>query len=267
MKPSTCQQWQTVWRLFAAFMSVGLRLNDPYITITTHLKSNRLDLVRRETYPCCCGGMPAVKVAIDLLFRIHQCCETSAGDAITGDLYYTLLKGEADAALMNTVCFDAFALGNHEFDDGDAGLVKFLDHLHSGACKTPVLAANVKPKVGTPLAKKAQDDYIKPSIVLERGGEKIGVVGIDIVNKTVNSSNPDDDEVLDEAIRQVEIDKLKAAGVNKIVLLTHIQYANDVAMAGKLPGLMHRRRRLSLYWVKSTSLTRAGPLPDRSQEC
>ena len=42
------------------------------------------------------------------LIKLH------AGDAITGTLYYTFYQGEADAQMMNTVCFDAFALGNHE---------------------------------------------------------------------------------------------------------------------------------------------------------
>ena len=31
-------------------------------------------------------------------------------------IFFTLFKGEADAALINEVCFDAFALGNHEFN-------------------------------------------------------------------------------------------------------------------------------------------------------
>jgi 5'-nucleotidase/UDP-sugar diphosphatase len=71
---------------------------------------------------------------------------------MTGTLYHTLYNGEADAALMNTVCFDAFELGNHEFDEGDAGLRRFLDHLRSGQCRTTVLAANVEPAIGSPLA-------------------------------------------------------------------------------------------------------------------
>ncbi|KAH8087559.1 hypothetical protein JL720_6869 [Aureococcus anophagefferens] len=45
-----------------------------------------------------------------------------AGDAITGTSYYSLFDGAPDAAVMNQVCFDAFAVGNHEFDDGDAAL-------------------------------------------------------------------------------------------------------------------------------------------------
>ena len=78
-------------------------------------------------------------------------------------IFFTLFKGEADAALMNEVCFDAFALGNHEFNEGDAGLAKFLDFLNAGECNTPVLAANVKPEVGvSALTPNSETDYIQP---------------------------------------------------------------------------------------------------------
>jgi 5'-nucleotidase / UDP-sugar diphosphatase len=74
------------------------------------------------------GGFPRVTAKIkELESRLDNVVKVHAGDAITGTLFYTLFKGEADAALMNTACFDVFALGNHEFDDGDADLAKFLD--------------------------------------------------------------------------------------------------------------------------------------------
>lgn len=50
-----------------------------------------------------------------------------------------------DTALMNLICFDAFALGNREFDHGDAALAGFLDLLAEGSCNTAVLSANVVP--------------------------------------------------------------------------------------------------------------------------
>jgi 5'-nucleotidase/UDP-sugar diphosphatase len=46
---------------------------------------------------------------------------------------------------MNTVCFDAFTPGNHEFDDGDGVLKGFLDELAKGPCKTEVVSSNVVP--------------------------------------------------------------------------------------------------------------------------
>ena len=48
------------------------------------------------------------------------------------------LQGSADAAMMGQVCFDAYALGNHEFDDGDASLSHFLTQLASTGCSTQV---------------------------------------------------------------------------------------------------------------------------------
>lgn len=76
------------------------------------------------------GGFPSVVAEIKELTNTDQpVVKIHAGDAMTGDLFYTLFQGEADAALMNEACFDVFTLGNHEFDDGDAGLVQFLDWL------------------------------------------------------------------------------------------------------------------------------------------
>lgn len=159
-----------------------------------------------------------------------------AGDAITGSLYYTLFKGQADADLMNTVCFDAMAVGNHEFDDGDAQLKSFIDHLHAGACRTPVLAANIRPQVGTPLAPKAADDYLKPYVVKTVKEVPVGIVGVSVRGKTQNSSSPLASTAFDDeaAAAQRSIDQLKSQGVKHIVLLTHIGYEADQRLAAQL---------------------------------
>lgn len=95
------------------------------------------------------------------------------------------------------------------------------------------------PQVGTPLAQNAVDDYIKPYVVKELSGEKVGIIGIDIANKTKNSSSPlDTTSFQDETTTaQAMIDELKDLGVNKIVLLTHYQYENDKALAAALDGV------------------------------
>jgi 5'-nucleotidase/UDP-sugar diphosphatase len=157
-----------------------------------------------------------------------------AGDAITGTLYYTLFEGEADAALMNRICFDAFALGNHEFDHGDAGLAQFLDFLDDGTCSTAILGANTAAHDASPLIGRYQ-----PSAVFERAGRRIGVIGLAIGEKTKVSSSPDaDTHFLDEAqTAQAEIDRLRGEGVSQIILLTHYQYANERALARALSGV------------------------------
>jgi hypothetical protein len=73
------------------------------------------------------GGMPRLTTLFAERGRAHEnVLKLHAGDAITGTLYYTGFEGEADAAMMGGICFDAFAIGNHEFDHGDQGLAGFL---------------------------------------------------------------------------------------------------------------------------------------------
>lgn len=189
------------------------------------------------------GGFPALAAAIaeasqgaDNLLKLH------AGDAITGDLYFTLFHGEADAELLNTVCFDAFAIGNHEFDTGDAGLARFLDYLwrERSHCDTPALGANIRPTPGkSPLLPAGAPPYLQPSVVLERGGRRIGIVGIDIAGKTKASSSPDEGTVFEDeyVAAQREIDALRAEGIDHILLLTHIGYLNDIKLAQRLSGV------------------------------
>ena len=91
----------------------------------------------------------------------------NAGDNFQGSLFYTTYKGKAEAEFLNLMKFDAMTLGNHEFDDGEEALGAFLDNV-----KFPVITANVKPNAQSKLG-----DRIKPSLVLEVGGQKIGIVG------------------------------------------------------------------------------------------
>ena len=164
------------------------------------------------------------------LLKIH------AGDALTGTLYYTFFKGKADAELMNSICFDAFVPGNHEFDDGDATLKGFLDELAKGTCKTPTVSSNIAPAVGTPLLSTASSGYLKPYLVKEIDGVKIGLIGITIKGKTVNSSRPLATTVFNDEVASAQkaIDELKSQGIRHIVAITHQGYDADKAMAAQL---------------------------------
>jgi len=223
----------------SAFELTILHINDHH----SHLRTDDKAVLKLGGKPTRVdmGGFPRVvtlfkqraKQAKNLL-KLH------AGDAVTGDLYYTLFKGEADADMMNVICFDAFELGNHEFDDGDKGLKTFLDFLRKGDCKTPVLGANVVPEVGvSPLTRKTATDYIRPYVIKEVGGRRFGIIGLDIAKKTKGSSNPDETTMfLDEtetATRYAA--ELTEMGVKHIILLTHYQYANDKKLAQAVPGV------------------------------
>lgn len=168
------------------------------------------------------------------LLKLH------AGDAITGTLYYTFFKGEADAKLMNSICFDAFTPGNHEFDDGDEALKTLLDQLadplNGGNCGMSTVSANIRPKAGTALAPAGGKTYLKPYLVKQIDGVDVGIVGLTVAAKTVNSSRPlASTEFKDEATAaQQAIDELRAQGVRHIVLLSHLGYEADKKIAPQL---------------------------------
>ena len=131
-KGSTLRHCSAIATLFAA-LSMGVaqagelkivHINDHH----SHLKPDgRLNLnLGGKSTRVKSGGMPSVVAKIkDLQNNYHNLLKLHAGDAVSGSLFFTLFKGEADAALMNEICFDAFALGNHEFNEGDAGLANF----------------------------------------------------------------------------------------------------------------------------------------------
>ena len=163
-----------------------------------------------------------------------------AGDSITGTKYYTLFKGpkhvSPDSVMMNQICFDAFTIGNHEFDDGDSGLADFIYDLHAHACDTPVLSAN------TNLSKNSaalMGEKIQPYVIINRGGIDVAIVGITIGYKTAISSNPDNGTTFSSELEtaKITINKLSRLGVDHIVLLTHNQYQRDIDMAKTLSGV------------------------------
>jgi 5'-nucleotidase/UDP-sugar diphosphatase len=197
------------------------------------------------------GGMPRLVTAFNELqdtaesngrdvLRLH------AGDAITGTTFFTLFEGDADAKLMSHLCFDAFAPGNHEFDKGDAGLAKFLVALKDTATANTscgsmpaVLGANIVPHANSPILAAGVPEIEKSRVYDLPSGGKVGIVGIDVRGKTMNSSNPDVGTILldEKETAQAEIDALTSAGVNMIVLLTHIGYSNDLNWLAELNGV------------------------------
>lgn len=92
-----------------------------------------------------------------------------AGDFSQGTPYFTLFKGDVEIELMNAMKVDAVTFGNHEFDNGMDELARRIR-----MANFPVLNANYKMD-GTPL-----EGLIPPYTVIERGGKRIGVIGLSV---------------------------------------------------------------------------------------
>ena len=201
-----------------------LHINDHHSYLEPH--EARINLNGQQT-KVDIGGFSAVNGKLyELRKKYKNPLVLHAGDAITGTLYFTLFGGSADAAVMNAGNFDYFTLGNHEFDAGNEGLLKLLEPL-----KIPVLSANVIPDKNSILYNKW-----KPYDIFTVDGEKIAIIGLDTVNKTVNSSSPGKDvKFYDEiATAQIMANALKQQGINKIILLSHAGSEKNIEIAQKV---------------------------------
>ena len=201
-----------------------LHINDHHSYLEPH--ETRIQLNGKQT-KVDIGGFSAVNAKLkELRKKYKNPLVLHAGDAITGTLYFTLFGGSADAAVMNAGNFHYFTLGNHEFDAGNEGLLKLLEPL-----KIPVLSANVIPDKSSILYNKW-----KPYDIFTVNGEKIGIIGLDTVNKTVNSSSPGKDvKFYDEVVTaQIMANTLKSQGINKIILLSHAGSEKNIEIAQKV---------------------------------
>lgn len=88
-----------------------------------------------------------------------------AGDTFHGQTIANLVRGESIVSIMNSIGFDAMAPGNHDFNYGSDRLVEL-----SGMAKFPIISANVRKKDGPQL--------LKPYIIKEVAGVKIGIFGL-----------------------------------------------------------------------------------------
>ncbi|MBI9103478.1 MAG: 5'-nucleotidase C-terminal domain-containing protein [Spirochaetales bacterium] len=151
-----------------------------------------------------------------------------AGDYVMGTVYYTVFGGAAERDVMNLQGYDAMTLGNHEFDKGVDGMLAFLTGLN-----TPVVNANIDFS-----DYPAIDRLVKPYIIKDVNGTKVGIIGATLPETPTISSPADGMEFTDvvSAVQPV-VDVLENMGVEIIVLLSHNGYMNDQAIAAGIDGV------------------------------
>jgi len=139
----------------------------------------------------------------------------SSGDMMQGSAISNLSRGAAVIEFMNKVGFEAYAIGNHEFDWGVDVLKQRMKQ-----AKFPFLASNIFSGSG---AKRA--DWILPYTVVEKGNLKIGIIGV-ITEEAPIVINP-------TSIKGLKFDKpedivngiaaqLRRQGAKLVIVLAHV---------------------------------------------
>ncbi|HET9878225.1 MAG TPA: 5'-nucleotidase C-terminal domain-containing protein [Candidatus Limnocylindria bacterium] len=140
-----------------------------------------------------------------------------------------------DSLAASAIGYDAMAIGNHEFDFGPDTLADYISGIDP---RIPFVSANLDLSGEPRLAALAAAGRIVPSIVIKEKGEQIGIVGA-TTPQLPNISSPRNVIVNEVAPAvQAEVDRLTATGVNKIILISHLQDVNeDLDLAGSLKGV------------------------------
>jgi len=216
---------------FADYELNILHINDFHSRIESINKFDSTCSAEEEGKKECFGGAARLKTAIDQRRQAlsgKNVLLLNAGDNFQGSLFYTTYKGAAEAEFLNLMKFDAMTVGNHEFDDSEDGLATFLDKV-----QFPVVTANVKATAASKLG-----DRIKPSLVLDVGGQKIGIVGA-VTNDTPELSSPGPNVTIADDVQSITaaVQDMKGQGVNKIIALTHVGYPRDLALIAKIPDV------------------------------
>lgn len=203
-----------------------LYTNDHHSYFEGHSYDLSLDyddgLVGKESVRLSLGGFPRIITAMND-YRDDNTLVLNNGE-LNGTLYFSLFKGEVDFKVFNTLGLDAYQLGNHEFDEGEAHLRDLLETVNF-----PVITGNIRPTVDSPLF----NSDIKPYVVKEIDGEKVAVIGVLKVEKTRESSLVTDAVEFDDEILSVRdhIYTLKDQGINKFIVLSHLGYEFDQVLA------------------------------------
>ncbi|MEY2643993.1 MAG: hypothetical protein RLZZ611_642, partial [Cyanobacteriota bacterium] len=174
--------------------------------------------------------------------------------------------GAVDIAIHNLIGVEASTIGNHEFDLGSRVFRDaFMPASGWVGAQFPYLSANLDFSADVDLSSRfsntvagvgleeasAQKGKIVPSAVVTKNGEKIGLVGattqileqissaggVEVQGFSGDGAERDDMALLASQLQPV-IDDLISQGVNKVILMAHLQQLeNEKALAPLLRGV------------------------------
>lgn len=136
------------------------------------------------------------------------------GDFFQGTPVGSKTRGDAVIEFFNQMRFDVMVPGNHDFDMGRDNQERL-----AGLTDIPWVCANLREESTGEIV-----DWCQPTLMIEKAGLKLGVVGI-ITTGTESMSFPDNIRglIFDPMVPTIEKyrDELRAQGADLIVLLIH----------------------------------------------
>ncbi|PKL01517.1 MAG: hypothetical protein CVV56_00620 [Tenericutes bacterium HGW-Tenericutes-1] len=157
------------------------------------------------------------------------------GDIFQGTAFSNYYHGRPIIDIFNEIGFDAFVIGNHEFDWGIDEIAKYNDdNLDNGEAEFPFLAANI-----LSTSNDEALDFTEPYTVHNINGVIVGVIGVigDVIN-SISASRVEGyyfDNVY-ETVRQYAYELRTSFGADIVVAAIHEYNASTNSSIAALTG-------------------------------
>ncbi|MGH1494135.1 MAG: 5'-nucleotidase C-terminal domain-containing protein [Acidimicrobiales bacterium] len=171
------------------------------------------------------GGMARVATVISersAALGAESTVAINTGGSLSGTIFYTVFGGAADAAALNTICFDLLGIGPDDLLHGRSQLEVFLDFLSDGPCGSAIVGG--------------WDSNDPPLSAAQFAGGVVGFVPVPAVVDLAGPEEPAADSTL-VSQTQAMIDELMLLGVDNVVLVSNVGLVADVRLAAQLSGV------------------------------
>lgn len=157
----------------------------------------------------------------------------AGGDSFIGG---NKTRNKMVSPFLNLTKVEYSAMGNHDVDK----IATFEDNLDN--TDTKFVVSNLKRNGKSHFDKYINDDRIVSSTIIEKNEHKYGIIGTAPFKLSHSKQLNEDHMSVDEyektkADIENEIKILQTKGIDKIIMVSHIGYANDIKLAKEVSGI------------------------------
>lgn len=183
-------------------------------------------------FPPLLGGASSFKVFLKKVKRKDGVfLLLNGGGMLGGNLIGQFTDFEATRRFMNEMGYDATTLGVKDFFHGVDTLREFVKSL-----KVPVVCANLTYADDT----LKVVDWVKPYIIIEKNGLRIGIFGLITEYMPIFSEKKDIQGLFflrEIPTAKIVVKELKSEGVDLIIALAHITYKHEKELLAEVPEI------------------------------
>lgn len=166
------------------------------------------------------GNLNKIASGISSYDSLGDVVKIANGDMFQGTYVSSTLRGLPMLDALNAMDFDAFVIGNHEFDWGLDEMEKYKDgDVSNGEANFPFLGANIYDKRTNEMV-----DWLEPYTVIELTEIKIGIIGIiGEVETSILTSNVVDYDFVDPTniVKQLAAELRTVKGCDAVIVSIH----------------------------------------------